>query len=79
MKRAIEKCKITLKELDKCKDQKTYRPLGTAYPLFLQFCYWFGRFLLMPKETMIKELKDLIDNKNKTISEYTVRFWNIDF
>ena len=29
MKRAIAKCKITIKELDGCReDQKTYRPLG---------------------------------------------------
>ena len=31
MKRAIEKCKITIKELDTCDENtKTYRPLGTA-------------------------------------------------
>ncbi|CAD8148528.1 unnamed protein product [Paramecium octaurelia] len=57
LKRNIQKCNITLKELGSIDQQKTYQPVGRC-------------FILKPKADIVNEVNENIKSHEKDIDEY---------
>ncbi|CAD8068640.1 unnamed protein product [Paramecium sonneborni] len=57
LKRNIQKCNITLKELGSIDQQKTYNPVGRC-------------FILKPKGDIVNEVNENIKSHEKDIAEY---------
>ncbi|CAD8089532.1 unnamed protein product [Paramecium sonneborni] len=57
LKRNIQKCNITLKELGSVDQQKTYQPIGRC-------------FILKPKGDIVNEVNEYIKSHEKDIEEF---------
>ncbi|CAK86944.1 unnamed protein product (macronuclear) [Paramecium tetraurelia] len=57
LKKNIQKCQITLKELGSIEEQKTYQPVGKC-------------FILKPKKDIANEVLEIIKSHEKDIDEY---------